>query len=206
MNIEMDIKNFQAVNTTIKEVQLDHTNTLQVIKAKKINQFDENTYAKLKDLTFKNGLIEVKMLSRLLPDAPEFARGFIGLAFRINNDDSAFEAFYFRPTNGLKQTDDSIRQNHAWQYFSYPKYTFSYMLEHKIKGFEGPANIKLDQWISLKIVIKNAKAKFYLNQQINPILKVDQLKMGANIGGSVGFFVDIGTVAYFKDLVIVTND
>ena len=34
-------------------------------------EFDENTYAKLKDFSFHNGTIEVKMLSRLLPDAPD---------------------------------------------------------------------------------------------------------------------------------------
>lgn len=30
-------------------------------------------------------MIEVKMLSRLLPDAPDFARGFIGIVYRANN-------------------------------------------------------------------------------------------------------------------------
>ena len=38
------------------------------------------------------------MLSRLLKDAPDFARGFIGIAYCINEDDTKFESFYVRPT------------------------------------------------------------------------------------------------------------
>ena len=60
-----------------------------------------------KGVEFSNGTIEVKVLSRLLPSAPEMARGFIGVAFRINEDSSKFESIYVRPKNaraGLKRT------------------------------------------------------------------------------------------------------
>jgi len=36
----------------------------------------------LKGVNFANGIIEVKILSRLLESAPDFARGFIGVAFQ----------------------------------------------------------------------------------------------------------------------------
>lgn len=202
----MNPQKFQNVNTTFTEVQVNDAPALRVVKANKLNQFDENTYAKLKDCQFHNGIIEVKMLSRLLANAPDFARGFIGLAFRINDLDSAFEAFYVRPTNGLKQTNDPIRQSHAWQYFSYPKYTFAYLREHQIQGFEGPADLSLDQWLSLKVVVEDAKGEFYLNQQSQPVLTVDSLKMGAQAQGSIGLFVDVGTAGYFKDLKITMTD
>ena len=39
---------------------------------------------------FSNGTIEVTLLSRLLPTAEAYARGFIGLAFRINKDNSKY--------------------------------------------------------------------------------------------------------------------
>lgn len=51
------------------------------------------------------------MLSRLLPDNPDFARGFIGIAFRINEDNSQFESFYMRPMNG--RIDDPTRRSRA---------------------------------------------------------------------------------------------
>ncbi|HAE16203.1 MAG TPA: hypothetical protein DCG51_06600, partial [Erysipelotrichaceae bacterium] len=85
----------------MSDVQLDGENTIRVVKADKIMQFDENTLVRLKDCDFHNGTIKVKMLSRLLPDAPDFARGFIGIVYRVNDNNSEFESFYIRPTNGM---------------------------------------------------------------------------------------------------------
>lgn len=120
MDIEM--LEFKPINVESRLVNLNGEIVSRVVKSNKIMEFDENTYAKLADNSFHNGIIEVKMLSKLLPDAPDFARGFIGITFRVNEDDSKFESFYIRPTNG--RVDDSVRKNRAIQYFSYPKYTF----------------------------------------------------------------------------------
>ena len=99
----MKMTEFYAVNTEISEVNLDGEDVLRVIKGKdKMFDYDENTYAKLKDTIFLDGVIEVDMKSRLLPDAPDFARGFIGLAFHISDADDAFEAFYIRPTKIMR--------------------------------------------------------------------------------------------------------
>lgn len=194
----------EAVNTTVESTILNGESVLRVTKKEKLMEFDENTYAKLIDSTFHNGTIEVKMLSRLLPDAPDFARGFIGIAFRINEDDTQFESFYVRPTNG--RIDDPIRKNRGVQYFSYPKYTFDYFRNLGITDFEGPADIGLDEWISLKAVIHGAKGTFYLNDNEEPALVVDNMKHGADARGAIGFFVDIGTEAFFKDLKITATD
>lgn len=199
--LDLNKENFRAIHTAIENVELDGKKVLRVIKAEKIMEFDENTYAKLNDVTFHNGTIEVKMLSRLLPDAPDFARGFIGIAYRINDDDTKFESYYVRPTNG-RQCDDPIRKAHGCQYFSYPKYTFAYFRENNITKYESPVDIDLDEWIHLKAVIQDNTAKFYINNMEHPILVVDDMKHGSDLTGSVGFFVDIGTEAFFKDLKI----
>lgn len=198
-------ENFSAVHTAIDNVKLDGQNVLKVVKAEKIMEFDENTYAKLIDSSFHNGIIEVKMLSRLLSNAPDFARGFIGIAYRINDDDKKFESFYVRPTNG-RQCSDPIRKSHGCQYFSYPKYTFAYFREHNITEYEAPVDIDLNEWIQLKAVIQNNIAEFYINDMNNPILTVNDMKHGSDLKGSVGFFVDIGTEAYFKDFKITYLD
>lgn len=91
-------ENWKENYTHISNEVIDNEKVLRVVKSGKINEYDENTYAKLVDSSFHNGIIEVKMLSRLLKDAPDFARGFIGIAYRINKDDTKFEAFYIRPT------------------------------------------------------------------------------------------------------------
>ena len=55
-----------------------------IVELRKIDkeQPDENTYLKLNEMVFHNGIIEVEVCGRLLPDAPDFARGFIGIVFR----------------------------------------------------------------------------------------------------------------------------
>ena len=212
---------YEAIHTNLSTTNLDDEEVLRVTKKDKIMEFDENTIVKLKDCDFHNGTIRVKMLSRLLPDAPDFARGFIGIVFRVKEDNSEFESFYIRPTNAM--TDDPVRRAHGCQYFSYPGYTFAYFREFGITEYEAPMNYGLDEWVLLTAVIKDDHADFYLspikadkaekqekqdnqaNQNIDyctPILSVDGLKHGKDSHGSVGFFSEIGTEAFFKDLEI----
>ena len=167
-------------------------------------QFDENALVKVRDLDFHNGVIKVKMLNRLLPDAPDFARGFIGIVFRVNEDDSEFESFYIRPTNAM--TDDPVRRAHGCQYFSYPGYTFAYFREFGITEFEAPIHNGLNEWVELKAVIEDDGARFYLNDEAEPVLTVDHMKHGKDARGSVGFFSEIGTEAFFKDLEVEFTD
>jgi hypothetical protein len=51
----------------------------------------------------QDGVIEVDLCARLLPDAPDYARSFIGLAYRVQDDLSTYESLYLRPTNGHPQ-------------------------------------------------------------------------------------------------------
>ena len=132
----MQVENFIAINTLAEEKIFEGEKVLRVIKNQRLNDFDIDSIVKLKNFDFHNGKIEVEMLSKLLPDAPDFARGFIGIAFRIAEDNSAFESFYIRPTNAM--TDDLVRKSHGCQYFSFPKYTFAYFREKNISDYEAP--------------------------------------------------------------------
>lgn len=172
---------------------------LRVIKDEAITDFDENTYAKLLGTTFHNGKIRVKVYSRLLANAPDFARRFIGLAFRIQEDDSRFESFYVRPTHDREAEDE--RRGHTVQYFSYPNFRFADFREAGITRYEGPADIGLDEWIDLRAVIQDDKAQFYVNNK--KVLTVNDLKMGTEATGAVGLFVDVGTEEFFKDLEVI---
>lgn len=203
MDISVNTNNYIPVHTSLENLMIDGGKVLRVIKAEKIYNFDENTYAKVKHVNLTNGVIELDMMSRLLVDAPDFARGFIGIAFRICEDDTSFESFYIRPTNSINATDDPIRQSHGCQYFSYPKYTFSYFREHGITEYEAPIHCELNQWIHLKAVINGETASFYLNHEEKPVLKVDKLLHGKGIHGGIGLFVDIGTEAFFKNIRVI---
>ena len=98
MNIQMNPENFSSVHT--KAAFLPE-GTVQVSKIDK-QQPDENTYLKARDIRFHNGVIEVDVCGGLLPDAPDYARGFIGIVFRANENDSEFEYFYIRPTARIR--------------------------------------------------------------------------------------------------------
>lgn len=201
--IDLKKDEFQAVHTEIETVVLEGSPVLRVVKKDKMDRYDQNTYAKKNGLKFHNGEIEVRMLSRLLPEAPDFARGFAGIVFRANENDSEFESFYVRPANG-RGCADPVRRAHGCQYFSYPGYTFDYFREFGIAEYEAPAEVGLDEWFTLKAVVENQRAEFYLNGQL--ALAVKSLKHGAGQRGSIGIFVDVGTEAFVSEINVVCKD
>ncbi len=202
--IPAEMAYYNAVHTDIRDAEAGGEPALRVVKKDKLMQFDENTIVTVKDLDFHNGTISVRMLSRLLPDAPDFARGFIGIVFRSKEDGSEFESFYIRPTNAM--TDDPVRRAHGCQYFSYPGYTFAYFREFGITGYEAPMRYGLDEWVTLKAVIEDERARFYLGDEQEPVLTVEHLKHGKDARGSIGFFSEIGTEAFFRDLEVECAD
>jgi hypothetical protein len=191
----------QAINTFAGKEILDGKETLRVTKDPKISAVDEPTFARIADADFSNGAIEVKVLSRLLGDAPDYARGFIGVAFRINEDNSRFEGIYIRPTNG--RADDQVRRNRSVQYFSYPGYKFDRLRSEAPGKYETYADMGLNEWITLRIEVRGAKAMLFLNDGRQPALIVSELFHGADGTGGVGLWVDIGTEGYFADLKIM---
>lgn len=213
--IDMRKERFTAVHTLVEDALVEDVPAedalvggapvLRVIKKDKLHLYDENTYAKVDGLQFHNCIIEVKLLSRLLPDAPDFARGFIGIVYRIDARDSEFEGFYVRPTNG-RTCLDPARRAHGCQYFSYPGYTFSYFREYGIDGYEAEADIDLDEWITLKAVIQDERAAFYIGQGTEPVLVVEDMKHGSGQKGAVGIFVDTGTEAFVAEMKVTCTD
>lgn len=178
---------------------------VKVVKDSTVKKADEPTFVKLSDIQFKDGTIEVKVLSRLLPNASPTARGFIGVAFRVSDDYSKFESIYIRPTNG--RAEDQIRRNHSIQYFSYPDYKFDRLRKEFPERYESYADMGLNEWIKMKVVVKGTEARLFLNDQKQPSLIVTDLKLG-DTSGSIGLFVDVGTEGYFADLKIyaATNE
>jgi hypothetical protein len=199
-NISLNSTNCQSNLVNMSIVKFEKSEVLRVVKDSSIQKFDEPTFVKLKDLNFKNGSIEVKVLSRMLKNAPEFARGFIGIAFRINESNTAYESIYIRPTNG--RSDDQTRRNHSIQYYSYPDYKFDTLRKISPEKYESYSDMELNKWIVMRIDVQGDKAKLYLNNAKQPSLIVNDLKLGSNNEGGIGLWVEIGTEGYFKDLKI----
>lgn len=205
MDQKIETTNFTAVHTEISSTAVDGQPALRVVKKDKIDLPDENTYARLDGVQFHNGVIEAKFMSRLLPGAPGHARGFLGIVFRANEDDSEFESFYVRPTNGRGCTDPA-RKAHGCQYFSYPGYTFSYFREFGVTKYEAPVKLALNEWFTLKAVIQDRRGEFYLNGGGKPVLVVEDMKHGKGRHGSVGVFVDIGTEGFLSEFNVTCTD
>lgn len=197
-------------NTRLEPVQVSMSmekvmgkEAVKVIKDSTVKEVDEPTFVKIKGIDFSNGTIEVKVLSRLLKNAPQFARGFIGIAFRINGDNSKYESIYIRPTNG--RAEDQVRRNHSIQYYSYPDNKFDRLRKESPEKYESYADMVLNEWITMKIVVNGQQAKLYLNDNKQPSLIVNDLKLGANATGAIGLWVDVGTEGYFTDLKIAKD-
>ncbi|MBQ9676093.1 MAG: hypothetical protein IJV42_09225 [Bacteroidaceae bacterium] len=163
-------------------------------------------FVKVKDVDFHNGTIELKVWSHIVDGAPELARGFMGVMFRINADYSRNEYMYIRPLNAM--VDDQVRRNHTLQYASNPGLNFVLSRQKFPEKYESYAEIALDCWILLRIVVKDSIAKLYINNHEQPSLVVTDLWQGPDLRGSVGISVgtELGTEGYFRDLKITTED
>lgn len=191
---------FEAVNVLTSREKLAGEVVQKVTKSPAVTTFDEATFARLAGSSFHNGTIEVKVLSRLLTGAPALARGFIGLAFRINQANSQFESVYIRPVNG--RADNQLQRNHSVQYFSYPDYRFERLRQETPGTYESYADMGLNEWIRLRLVVHGAQAQLFLNDNKQPTLLVNDLKQGPAASGGVGLWVDVGTEGFFSDLKI----
>ena len=199
----LHLSNLQPVSVSVATARVGQQDAIRVIKDAAVKEVDEPTFAKLEGTDFRDGTIEVRVLSRFLRDAPDVARGFIGVAFRINEDNSKFECIYLRPDNA--RVDDMLRRNHSLQYFSFPDFKFDRLRKEAAGEYESYADMGMNEWIDLRIEVKGAQAKLFVNGSKQPVLIVNDLKLGPKATGAVGLWVDVGTEGYFADLK-VRND
>jgi len=198
--INFDKSNLEPNGVYMSIEKMNDKKVIKVVKDSTLSGSDLPTFVKIKGIDFKDGTIEVKVLSRLLKNAPAYARGFIGVAFHIDPLNSKFEGIYLRPTNG--RADDQLRRNHSIQYFSYPDYGFDRLRKEAEGVYESYADMGLNEWITMRIEVKGKQAKLFLNDTKQLSLIVNDLKLGDNVSGGIGLWVDGGTEGYFKDLKI----
>jgi len=161
---------------------------------------DNPTFARVKNLEFHNGIIEVEVAGRPLPDAIPEARGFIGIAFRIREDLSAFECMYLRPTNG--RAEQQLRRNRATQYFSYPDWKFDRLRTEVPGHYEAYADLVTGAWTKMRIEVMAEQAKLFVHDNDQPTIIVNDLKHGAKMKGGIGLYIDNGTEGFFRNLVV----
>jgi hypothetical protein len=192
--VRFDKNNLEAVNVSMSIERLKGKDVVKVIKDSNVKEFDEPTFVKIRGIEFTNGTIEVMVLSRLLKNAPESARGFIGIAFRVNDSSSRFESIYLRPANA--RAENQGRRNHSIQYFAYPDYKFERLRKESPEQYESYTDMELNEWIRMRIEVRGNHAQLFINNYKQPSLIVNDLKHGPNESGAIGLWVDIGTEGF----------
>lgn len=201
---------FEVKNVTGSVVILNGEEVIKVERDLKALPFDVNrleatvdepTYVKLKDLDFQNGVIEVKMQAQIQNPSPfKSAQGFIGVAFRIDENDSAYESIYLRPKVG--RSDNQAARNHTVQYYAYPDYKFDRLRKEAPGTYETTAPVDINEWITMRIEVTGEKTYLYINDAKYSTFVVEKMK-GKTTHGSIALWVDIGTIGYFKDLKVI---
>jgi len=156
------------------------------------------SYALVKGVSLRDGTIEVDLAGQPAAGAGEGARGFIGIAFRIQSD-GKYEYIYLRPTNG--RADDQVRRNHSTQYSSYPDFDFARSRQEAHGKYESYVDLQPGVWTKYKIEVEGRKARLYVNGAEQPCLIVDDMKLDPKEGG-VALWVGPGTEGYFSNLKI----
>ncbi|HLO81398.1 MAG TPA: hypothetical protein VK166_10585 [Chitinophagaceae bacterium] len=207
--LQLGKQTFELHNVTGSIIKFEGQNVLKIERDLIALPFDANRleatvdephYAKVAGLDdFENGTIEVKMYSQIQNPSPfPAAAGFIGVFFRIAENDSAFESIYLRPKVG--RAGNQLFRNHAVQYFSYPHAKFETLRKNFPPGaYEGSAPVALKEWITMRVEVNGETAEMFINNMKYSSFIVDKM-LGKIKKGGVGLYVDIATIGYFKDL------
>ena len=196
----LTLRNVQAVPATLENKRgLVVTLSEEGKKAKAVSQpASFETLAVIDGTDFTNGVIEAEIAGAPASDAPEAARGFVGIAFRVKPDFKTYDAFYLRPTNA--RADDQVRRNHSAQYVSHPDWPWPRLRKESPERYESYVDLEAGKWMRIRIEVDGDHARLFVNGQSQPTLVVNDLKTGAQGRGAIGLWTHESTVAHFRAL------
>jgi hypothetical protein len=147
---------------------------------------------------FTNGVIEAEIAGTPAANAEEGARGFVGIAFRVQPGAKSYDCFYLRPTNA--RADDQVRRNHSVQYISHPQWPWPRLRKEFPERYESYVDLEAGKWTRIRIEVQGERALLYVHGQSQPTLVVNDLKSGADGRGAIALWIHSSTVAHFRDL------
>ena len=154
----------------------------------------------IEGLEFANGIIEVEVAGEPAPGAGSGARGFVGIAFRVQPDMQTYDAFYLRPTNG--RAEDQERRNHSAQYISHPEWPWFRLRQETPSKYESYVDLEPGVWTKIEISVRGNRARLHVHDQEHPTLIVNDLTSGVSAKGGIALWLGPGTVAHFRSLVV----
>ena len=196
--IDMSLDNLNPNDVIPSLAQYEGSEAVRLVLTPDAETPDNPTFARIRDVEFHSGTIKIEVAGRPLPDAIPEARGFIGVAFRIVEDLSAFECMYLRPTNG--RAEQQLRRNRATQYFSYPDWKFDRLRTEVPGHYEAYVDLVTGAWTKMRIEVAGEIAKLFVHDQEQPSIIVNDLKHGPDLKGGIGLYIDNGTEGYFRNL------
>jgi len=198
-------KTQHAQNVKTELVTYKGRKALRVVDATAVDLADGIQLVVLDNSEFRDGTIEIEMAGEPKSGAESQARGFVGLAFRLNihppGDAPKYECFYLRPTNG--RADDQVRRNHATQYISFPDRPWFKLREQFPGKYESYADMVAGEWTKVKIEVKGKKANLYIGSASQPVLVVNDLIQAE---GQIALWVGTDTIAHFSNLRVIRAD
>jgi hypothetical protein len=186
----------EGKNVAIAQVEFKGRKAVQLIANP--DAPNATSMAIVKDATFLDGTIEVDLAGQPAAGAGGGARGFIGIAFRLQGD-GRYEYIYLRPTNG--RADDQVRRNHSTQYSAHPDFDFARARKEAPEKYESYVDLQPGVWTRYRIDIAGRTARLYVNGAEQPCLIVNDMKLEPKAGG-VALWVGPGTEGYFSNLKI----
>src|SRR5262245_58240901 len=165
-------------NVSIAQTTYKGRGAIQVVA--KPEAANATSYAVIKDVLFRDGTIEVDLAGQPAAGADAAARGFIGVAFRMQSDGS-YEYIYLRPTNG--RADDQVRRNHSTQYSAYPDFDFARSRQEAPEKYESYVDLEPGVWTHYRIDVEGRKARLYVHGAEPPCLIGHDLKLDPREGG-----------------------
>ena len=194
----LKLDHWQLENVEAKVTEFKGQPCLNVRAKKQPRERGREHLAIIADSSFSDGSIELEVAGRPLESAANFARGFIGVAFRVQKESpNHYEAFYLRPTNG--RSEDQLRRNHSVQYISHPDHTWNKLRKESPGKYESYADLVPGEWTKVKVVVKGTDARLYVGGAEQPCLIVKDLKHGES-SGAIALWIEPTTDAYFRNL------
>jgi hypothetical protein len=170
----------------------------RAIEGRPIEQQQIETFAILEETDFNDGVIELEVAGAPAPDATGGARGFVGVAFRVQADRKTYDAFYLRPTNG--RADDQVRRNHSTQYIAHPDWPWERLRRETPEKYESYVDLVPGVWTRMRIEVRGTTARLFVHGQSQPTLIIDDVKSGPGGRGALALWIGPGTVAHFRNL------
>jgi hypothetical protein len=156
--------------------------------------------AVIDNVAFADGVIEVEVAGEPAPGASEGARGFVGIAFRVQEELRTFDSFYLRPTNG--RAEDQERRNHTVQYASHPDWPWFRLRKETPSKYEAYVDMVPGVWTKLRIEVRGDRGRLFVHDQKQPTLIVNDLKSRTHGTGAVALTSHASTVAHFRSLTV----